>query len=493
MKPTYFIIAVLILFVYHLFGYGQPMKHEMNGGDQPEGGIGMNYKSDAMNDDYRLFLPALMSPKSLSPRVNVPYFENGIRYRESAVFWFGRVTPTENYADVRVGYNDQELFVHLTIFDRQLWYDPSPASENLTGWDAVTLYLNLENNPGNAPSTQTYRFIAQLNWWEERENWQAAYRGNGTGWSNSEIPFVTTSGWRGNALNDHIDDDGWSIEFRIPFASLGYHTTPQHGSVWGLALSLHDRDDAVGTPIPDITWPQGIEILQPSTWGQLRFGLPVYTSPPVEPSGSAIIRHGLDGIQVVDGHVGGSTNCGQPYWPNFFDGWGDANYIGDEQVNIQNQADVADWPCFSKFYLTFPLDTLPANKVLISATLRLYLFGNSGQGSQPTPQPSLIQVLTVEDDWTEGKLTWNNAPLAFENIAQTWVYPVDEFPGWPGVPYEWDVSRAAVQAYLSGEQLRLVLYSADAAIHSGKYFISSDTEEWNAEGRPTLELIWGEQ
>jgi hypothetical protein len=122
----------------------------------------------------------------------------------------------------------------------------------------------------------------------------------------------------------------------------------------------------------------------------------------------------------------------------------------------------------------------------------MFLFGNSGQGWEPVPQPSLIQVLTVREDWNENTITWNTAPLAIENVSSAWVDPVEAFPDWPGIPYEWDVSGAVAEAYQTGEPLRLVLYSADGAIHSGKYFSSSDTDEWNADGRPTLSVTWGE-
>jgi len=200
------------------------------------------------------------------------------------------------------------------------------------------------------------------------------------------------------------------------------------------------------------------------------------------------IRNEPDGPEVKDAHVGGATNCGEPFNPNFFDGWGDANFAGADQVNIQNQGDVADWPCFSKFYLSFPMDSVPLGKVIVSARLRLHLFGNS----EPLlAMPSNVQVLTVLEEWIEDAITWNNAPLALENISTTRVEPVLEFPGWPGVPYEWEVSRAAAAAYFSSQPLRLVLYSADSPMHSGKYFSSSETGIWNLEARPTLEVVTG--
>ncbi|MFN3928752.1 MAG: DNRLRE domain-containing protein, partial [Thermoflexus sp.] len=108
------------------------------------------------------------------------------------------------------------------------------------------------------------------------------------------------------------------------------------------------------------------------------------------------------------------------------------------------------------------------------------------------PPPSWIQVLTVAQDWDDQNLTWNNAPLAVENIGGTWVYPVTSSPGWPGIPYRWDVTYAVAQAHAAGQPLRLALYSADADYHSGKYFVSSDTGDWNERGRPTLTVVWGE-
>ena len=168
--------------------------------------------------------------------------------------------------------------------------------------------------------------------------------------------------------------------------------------------------------------------------------------------------------------------------------WGNQNYAGQNQINIQNQEDVSDWPCFSKYYVTFPLDQLPTGKAIISSTLTMYLFGNSGQGWTPGPYRSLIQVYAVNESWSENTLTWNNAPLAGDYVAETYVDPVDTVPPWPGIPYTWDVSAAVAKAYAAGQPVRLVLYSADNPMHSGKYFYSSDA---SPEGRPALRVRWG--
>lgn len=448
--------------------------------------------NNPLEENNQVYLPIILTPKKTLPRVNAPFFNNDFRLPEAAIFWFGQVNPIDNYIDVRVGYNTDVLYVHVASFDRLLWYDTDPSFEDLADWDAVSLYLNLEGNSGQNLGINSFRFDAQLNMLEPRDDWQAAYRGNDTDWITASIPFITTSRWRGNAPNDTTDDRGWAMTYEIPFSSLGLSAPPAEGIKWGLAVMMHDRDDAVGTAIPVKSWPESMDSNRSETWGQLIFGFPTYAPPTTSSSNTTVIRQGLNGGNVVDAHVGGHTTCGSPYWPDFFNGWGEANYAGYEQVNIQNQFDVADWPCFSKFYVTFPLNMVPRGKVILSSKLRMFKFGNSGQGLEPEPQPSLVQVLTVKADWVEGAITWNNAPLAFENISGTWVDPVDSFPGYPGIPYEWDVSRAVAEAYRSGEPLRLVLYSADAAQHSGKYFFSSDIGEWNAEGRPTLEVVWGE-
>jgi hypothetical protein len=422
-------------------------------------------------------------------RVNAPHFDGNVRFSETAILWFGRVTPTENSVDARVGYNDDHLYMRVAAFDRRLWYDTSPSPDDLTAWDAITLYLDISGSPGDVPDQNTYRFDAQLVWGEPRDNYQAAYQGDGSGWVTATVPFTTTSGWRGNAPNDEQDDRGWALTYYIPFDSLGLTGPPPQGHVWGMALVLHDRDDANGTPIADKVWPEMMESAQPNTWGQVAFGMPTYSPSSAVPGGTVTIRQGLDGATVADGAVGGGSTCGSglDYWTE----WGEANYAGRHDFNIQNQADVADWPCFSRYYVTFPLDALPAGKVVISATLRLHLFGNAGTGGDPGPQPSLIQVLTVGEDWDESTLTWNNAPLALENVSAAWVNPVDSFPGWPGVPWEWEVSLPVAEAYAAAMPLRLALYEADSAYDSGKYFVSSDTGDWNEEGRPTLIVTWG--
>ena len=429
----------------------------------------------------RTILATEFSRAEITHRVNIPDLRNADF--TPAVFWFGEVTPTSNNADVRIYYYEELIQVVVHIIDRLLWYDPSQSVESLTNWDAISLYLNLDGNNGGSPGTNAYLFQSQL-------DFQSGYQGNGSSWQSTPGLFTTDTTWRGNFPNDNIDDKGWQVLFDIPFSSLGLSGPPPQGTTWGLAIRVHDRDDQIGAPIPDQVWPEAMEPDVPSTWGEMRFGIPSHNPPRSIIESEVTIQHGLNSVPVKDGHVGGHTTCGADvdHWSE----WGEANYAGYEQINIQNQWDIADYPCFSKYFVTFPLDSLPAftpDKVIISATLTMTLFGNAGGGEWGEPPDSYIQVLSVGEDWDESTLSWNNAPLALENISGTWVRPRDY--SLPDQPYQWNVSRAFAQAYTNGEPLRLALYSADGERHTGKYFWSSDVGDWNAIARPKLRVVLG--
>lgn len=436
------------------------------------------------------------APLAPPRRVNAPYFpDNWIQdfwVSEAAIFWFGQVTQSENYTDVRVAYDSQELLVHVSVIDRRIWYDTNPSSDSLTNWDSVTLYFNLNGNAGNTPDTASYRLDAQVSAWEPRADRQAAYRGNGTGWISASIPFTTSSSYRGQGgPNKDANNRGWFVTFHIPFSSLGLSGPPPQGKTWGMAVVNHDRDYAPPAPMnPDKTWPEYMDGNQPATWGQLSFGLLTYTAPAALPGGAVTIRNGSDGIAVTDAAVGGTTGNLCPGDENYiWSGWGQANFAGATDLNVQNQVDLGDWPCFAKYYVTFPLDSIPAGQVILSATLTLVQFGNAGQGYDPGPESSYIQALTVNEDWDASTVNWNNAPLAKENITGIWVDPVPAPPPVPNVFRTWDVSPAVADAYAAGQPLRLALYSSDMPQHSGRYFWSSYHDDPNA--RPTLAVTWG--
>lgn len=439
----------------------------------------------------RLYLPLVRKSAPSVPRINVPYFTTTVPYSEMAIFWFGQVNSSSNYADVRLGYTGQSLTVRVNVFDRWLWYDTTP--DTLTAWDAVTLLVDVSGQNGSLLSRNAYRFEAQLSNTEDRSQYQQAYRSNGTSWEILAQSFATVPGWRGSNLNNNTGDDrGWAMKFEIPFASLGL-STPSNGQVWNLGLILHDRDSSGGPSLSNQVWPNGMNSQSPATWGQLRFGTPTYTPPSATIGQTVVIRQGLNGATVPDAAVGGTVGNLCPGSATvIWEQWANYNFGNGENLNIQNQSDIADWPCFSKYYIAFPLTSLPAGKVILSAKLTLYQTGNAGASGQA--KPSYIQVSSVKSDWNEATITWNNAPLAWENVAASWVDPIvgcgSTLP-WPCVARSWDVTRAVAEAYASGQPLNLALYSADSDYHSGKYFTTSETGDWNAIGRPTLQILWG--
>jgi len=161
-------------------------------------------------------------------------------------------------------------------------------------------------------------------------------------------------------------------------------------------------------------------------------------------------------------------------------------------MNVQNEQDIADWPCFAKYYVTFPLGSIPAGKSIVSAQLTMYQFGSAGaSGNNYGVNPSLIQLSTVGQDFNPGTVTWNTAPYVRENVSQTWVNPVTGSAPYPGAASTWDLGAAVAEAYAAGQPLRLAVYEADAAYNSGKYFWTSEMTDANATGRPTLAVTWG--
>ncbi len=451
------------------------------------------------DDGSNLYLPIVRNSQP-ARLVNIPYYSDlnitDTRFKDMAIFWFGRVTPAENSIDVRIAHNNDALWVYLAVFDRRLWYDPSPTADDLANWDAIRLYLDTNPSPSGQPEAQSFQFLAQLTPFPgaaQRVNYQRSFIGQGGAWQPADLDFETISGWRGDAINTNLDDRGWSMTYIIPFESLGWTGPPSNGTLWRMGLQVLDRDSGTGGMSVTQKWPEILLADQPNTWGQAHFGLSVYTPPPSSPGGTIQIRHRLDGAIVVDSSAGGYAVCGEGI--DFWSEWGETtervyNPEGTD-YNVQNQADVADWPCFSKVYLRFPLAAIPAGKVIRQARLIMHQFGQAGAPGEALP--SNIQALVVSPNWNDLTLTWNNAPMAEENVSQARVDPIISFPGWPGVAREWDLSYAVARAYANCDAyLNLALYSADGGYHSGKYFVTSDTGDWNAVGRPTLEVVWGE-
>lgn len=443
-------------------------------------------------------------------RVNVPYFSGDIVWAEASISWLGRVDPPgapgQNYADVRVAYTAEELAIHINVEDYLVWYDRNPTpSGDPSQYDAVAVYLDIARDWSTTPQIDDYFFLSGLCMYSCKDgtnNHRREAQGTGTGWETGwtgDWSDESTARWGGckdcpdgtcgpNSPSECGFNYGWSANIFIPWSTLGLSGPPSEGTVWGLGMTLYDRDGQppAGAVAPQ-TWPENLDPNCPNTWAEMHFGIPEYTPPAAVEEGTTVIRRGLGQSVVEDSWVGGGGTCGGGH-----NGDPDGDNHGDDgDLFVANQADIADFPCFSKSFLRFHLDPIPEDKVIISATLSLHHWSNA---LWEEAQPSLIWLLTVDEDWDENTLTWNNAPLARENLSATWVDVItpDNNPGRPGVRYDWDATQAVAEACAAGESVNIAMYTADTNQHSSKYLTSSDTGDWNEEGRPMLTVAWGQ-
>ena len=103
-----------------------------------------------------LFIYVFFTEKTVSaqtapqPKINLPHFAGPVLFDQSAVFWLGQVTNVDNYTDVRAGYNNDELYINTSIFDRYLHYTVDPQPSDFSVWDSVSIFINTP--------TESYRF-----------------------------------------------------------------------------------------------------------------------------------------------------------------------------------------------------------------------------------------------------------------------------------------------------------------------------------------------
>jgi hypothetical protein len=436
--------------------------------------------------------------QSASPRtVNIPYLPEDFSWTESAIFWFGlneQGAPSRNYVDIRMAYTAQALHIRATVVDYYLWYDENPKpSDDLTQYDAISIYLNTNHDQAGAPQSDDYTFLIGARHWQDMAAYLRQARGTGSGWNST-----WTAAWSGESAmqwncnpgpnsNTCGIDYGWWAAYTIPWTALGLSGPPSEGTMWGLGVQLYDRDDQppAGYVAPEY-WPETFNANGPASWGKLHFGYASYTPALAEVSGSTVIRaSSVTDNTVEDSWMGGGGTCSGGH-----EGGSEINHGDSSDLFVGSEIQPTHFPCFNKSFLRFSLNSIPPGKEIISATLTLHLWGNAGAPGQA--QPSWVSLFTITDPWSEMAINWNNAPLAQENISASWVNPVLEFPGWPGVPYSWNATQAVAEAYAQDIPASLAIYSSDSDQHSSKYLTSSETGDWNVESRPTLKVMWGE-
>ena len=352
-----------------------------------------------------------------------------------AVVWFGEVSSDDNnYGDLRLLGDVDGVTVRAQLYDL-----------HATPGDVLALDLN-------------------------GHSWRVPYSG----------PAGEVESWE---IGERCADGGcrgWSTDALIPWSELG--GKPQEGDIWPLRVTFTDSDadstngqtDA-GEGTTQSAWP-------PSGTGSLRWGLPDYAGR--NAAEARVLEVALSG----DSMLGGGTDCASQDWPDYFPTWGNRNFGTSDHVNVQMQWDVADWPCYAKYYAAWSLGELPAGAAVISATVEMRQFGNPGFGpgyAEDGTKDTVMQVFAVDKPWQETGITWDNAPVPQENTGRTLVRPLPgdckPTPYWycsPGVAYTFDVTEIVRRAQAEGRSwASLALYTAAGQYHSGKFFYSREGVE----------------
>jgi hypothetical protein len=446
-------------------------------------------------------------------RVNIPRFPGAVDTSQMAIFWFGvnenppgqgrPAIPGRNYVDVRMAYSPASLVIWATITDYYVWYgDGSQPTQD----DSLAVYLDTNGDRAATPQADDYYFVLGAHNYPtyNAPDYKHQAHGTGAGWSPmTTATFTDTSvlQWSGSGPNDNSVgfEYGWIAGIEIPWSQLGRSGPPADGTHWGLGVVNYDRDDAVGVPgaiTTPVTWPEAFNSSSPSSWGDLDFGLAHYSPPAAVQRGTTLIRTGVLSTHVDDSWMGGGGSCAGGH-----NGGSTINHGSDTALFVGSEILPTHFPCFNKSYLRFPLTSLPLGKVIISATLTLHQWGSAGDPTAPNDEDhghdSYVWLSSVVDPWNEldpQGIQWNNAPLPQQNLSvtriPTWTAPPPIV--WPGQALTWDATQLVADAYAAGQPASMALYDAATGRNTSKYLTSSDVPDWDIEGRPRLDIVWGD-
>lgn len=454
-------------------------------------------------------------------------------YRQRSVpIWFGAVDAKNNYVEARLGYDDSVLMMRVAVFDRKIYGSQSEAQFEKS--DALRILIDLDGHDKATIDDKSLRIDASMGW--HTPTTTSVLSGAGGVWTRTDTVanekrepridvIAAPRAYRGTSQNEVR---GWHVEFLLGWKALGLSGPPKNAAAFRLGIEAYDSDSNDGSEsgAPQ-RWPgKNMNLMTPSTWGRVIFsergmatwdqsgsrpgqGMPAYyvglnsglsisadASVPSTMGNEIAIREGLNGQTTEAASVGAAkTLCSGDDAYNFGTGassWG--NETERKYFHVQNQDDYADWPCFSKIYLKFPLSSIPKDQRVVAATLRMYHGTPTSGGDQGAR--SLIQAFyvsnTVSDGapWTAANITWNNAPVPMANLAGTWGDRSGQELGWDKLPvWSWDVTPAVLTALTANDtHISFALNSADTDYHTGKGFTHpTDFKDWGRQDqRPTL-------
>jgi hypothetical protein len=502
------------------------------------GGIGVA-RAQSTRECRVLNIPRL-EPKATSQR-SWPGDRYGDQLSRSGIAWLGRFGKNENYAELRVAYDDDGLYVHVNVADLYVWWilDNGPQwggalAGELQNGDGIELFVD----PGestqagrDAPSSRALRIlVGNYPYWDAEQTATPhlatkTWRGDGATWQPVADPasqgalwfHSVNSSWNedpGPNNNRTEYDNGTIYELFVPWASLGLDAEPASGSVLRVAARLYDVDDPKDSefaapqpsksgstqrgPMPPMAWPESLQESNPSTWSAVILNQAPYRA--AEVASETTVTLSADDVPMQDVTVGGHAFI-EDRW--LAGGGTSANYAWETCMDTRfsggpNALDLLVHPeatpthvCFfSRALLRYDLSSrVPPGSVVVRATLNLYHDGGDAASPSDGPdfavQRSPMQVHRLEGDWTDtpltGTVTWNTAPLAAENVGFGLVETRTP------EQVQLDITPLVARAVLRGEPLNMALYGADTTPNSGKYFVASEESGNN----PTLSVTFG--
>jgi len=186
---------------------------------------------------------------AMSPTIDGNLFE----YTSANVISYSPATGG-NTVTVRALRNTEALLVGITVTDSQL--NASITSRDGSVWneDSIEWFIDTLNNGGSNDPNTAYMLPDDYHGIINVLNTQYDSRGSISGvpssaWNGSWQSYVKING----TINNNADiDNGYTIEIKIPWTSLGYTSAPSDNTTVRFSIAINDKD---ASGITSLMWP----------------------------------------------------------------------------------------------------------------------------------------------------------------------------------------------------------------------------------------------